>query len=252
MKQRKIGILRRTNYELDKTILDSTKALIEECGVAKLTFTAITAKANVAPMVVYNRFGDLEGVLDKLVEKDIEWFTDILDDAAKSRKKLTSKAYLKRVLKAFIMKLYKDKYLRQIIAWELSENNNTITRSLAVREFMYRHIISEYMLELKDKKGIDVNLVLAFLFGGIYYIMLIKDKHAYWGIDFNLQNSKKDLHDLVDKICDLIFSYNTSEKDVIEMNTKMKIATNMKKEGLTSEMIAKITGLEIELIQGLQ
>lgn len=66
---------RTSSRDLPKVLLKAARKILESRGMRALTIRAVAAKANVAPMSVYNYFGDKQGLLDALAEKH---FADLI------------------------------------------------------------------------------------------------------------------------------------------------------------------------------
>lgn len=106
------------------------------------------------------------------------------------------------------------------------------------------YIIDEYLLPLK-KEGINVNVLMGLLFGGIYYLTLIKGRSSYWGIDLNTRIGKKKALETLDHIYEWLFSFLTPHSQIIEVVIKMK------NKGLELETISECTRLSVNLISEL-
>lgn len=147
----------------------------------------------------------MDGLFDKFVDKQSLWFTDIVDYAFDKRKADDVKAYLKRILNRWVEGLYKNKTMQQVLIWEMVEDNKTTARSVKSREIIYnRYFIKEYLKPFSDI-GMNINVIMALLVGGIHYLTLIKEKSTYWGIDFNTRDGKKQLLETLDQICEWLF-----------------------------------------------
>ncbi|WP_165043783.1 TetR/AcrR family transcriptional regulator [Dysgonomonas sp. ZJ709] len=238
--QKKVN--RRTNYNLEKDIMAATKQLIEAMGFQKTTLTSIAQLSETTAPVFYKWYDGLDGLFDKFVEKQSLWFTDIVDDAFDKRKAEDVEAYLKRILNGLVKDLYKNKTMQQVLIWEMVEDNKTTARSVKSREIIYnRYLIEEYLKSFTER-GVNINVIMGLLVGGIYYLTLIKDKSTYWGIDFNTRDGKKQLLETLDQICEWLFSKLLPDKQVIE------IASKMKSKGIDIQIISDCTGLMLDQI----
>ena len=57
---------RTPSVEVTDSLVDAALALIEESGLAALTVRSVASRAGVAPMGVYSRFGNKDGLLEAL------------------------------------------------------------------------------------------------------------------------------------------------------------------------------------------
>jgi len=61
------GVRTRTaSVEVTTSLVDAALALLEEAGLSALTVRAVATRAGVAPMGVYSRFGNKDGLLEAL------------------------------------------------------------------------------------------------------------------------------------------------------------------------------------------
>lgn len=58
--------------EVESAVLDAAERRVAEAGPAALTIRGLATDAHVAPMSIYNRFGDKAGVLDALFTRGFE------------------------------------------------------------------------------------------------------------------------------------------------------------------------------------
>ncbi|MDU1906078.1 MAG: TetR/AcrR family transcriptional regulator [Dysgonomonas sp.] len=236
--------IRRTNYNLEKDILAGAKKVIEEHGFLKATLTSLSEASKTEPPIIYRWFKDLNGVFDKFTDGYKDWFVDVLDDSL-DKKDPNTKNYFKRVFRTLIKGLYKDKSMLQILLWELSEKNTTTDRTLRSRESSYfNYLLAEHLYPLKNTH-INIEVIFALLFGGIYYLCLIKDKGEFWGIDFNTRIGKRKLLETTDLICDWIFTQPEYDSRIME------IARKLKNSGVSNEIIAQSTSLTKEEIESI-
>ena len=102
---------RRSNYAVDRDILDAVASLIKEVGFSRITLPSIAAAANVNISVIYRHFGSLENLLDKYTHKFDYWLNDILDmEEASNMNDVTT--FLQTVAERFIKSLSKDNKTR--------------------------------------------------------------------------------------------------------------------------------------------
>ena len=78
--QRKHPNKRTSTQLLASKVIHATTELLEENGPQAVTIRAVAARAQVAPMSVYNHFGDKQGLLHAVVEERFAIMTRALRD----------------------------------------------------------------------------------------------------------------------------------------------------------------------------
>ncbi|WP_029902080.1 TetR/AcrR family transcriptional regulator [Prevotella sp. 10(H)] len=237
--------IRRTNQDIEKDIMAGAKKVIEEHGFLKATLTNLAEAAKTEPPVIYRWFNNMDGVFEKFTDGYSYWLADILDDAW-DNKNPDTKLYFKRIFAGLVKDLYRNKSMRQILLWEMAEDNPITSKNIKSREFFYNnYLLDQYLQPLKDKE-IHIDVVFALLFGGIYFISLMKDKGKYWGVDFNTSTGRKKLLETADRICDFIFDNSDNHK--VET---LIIARKMKEKGIADNIIKECTSLSLKQIEEL-
>ena len=83
--QRKHPNKRTSTQLLASKVIHATTELLEENGPQAVTIRAVAARAQVAPMSVYNHFGDKQGLLHAVVEERFAIMTRALRDTLRVR-----------------------------------------------------------------------------------------------------------------------------------------------------------------------
>lgn len=237
--------VRRTNRDIEKSIMDATKEMLEEYGFFRISITELAEKANTELPVIYRWYDNLEGLLTHYIQNYDYWFADLIDDIP-NKTSLEKRDILKSILKDVIKKLYNDKSLRRILAWEIADDSLSSIKSLKTKETTYSDFILPEYLSLSQKNIKHVDAIMALITGGIYYIALTKHKSSFWGINFNSRSGKQKLFETIDLICDWIFSLNSQQDSQILM-----VARKLKENKVDQQIIADSTGLSLELINNL-
>lgn len=229
---------RRSNYAVDRDILDAVASLIKEVGFSKITLPAIAQTANVNISVIYRHFGTLDNLLDQYVHKFDYWLNDILDidQAAIANDTI---AVLHTIAERFIKSLSKDKEMQRLMIWELTEDNKSTRRSAQQRDTTVEKVLPLYEDFLT---GIDVNprAVLAVVVAGMYYIILRKGRSTFCSIDFNSKQGKQLLIDTVVKIIAYLNKQGEREEKIKE------IAKRLKSNNVNEQIIIESTGISKE------
>ncbi len=243
-KDKKVKRIRRTNYEIDKNITAAMEKLVAERGFSKLTLAAVAQEAKVEPPVIYNKYGGLEGLLEAFAKRYEYWLNDIFDKILSDYNKGNYEVFISKLFVNIAKKLYKDRVMQQLLAWEVQELNHITGNSAVVRE-SNSYLISKTLGDhFREKCGEDFNAFSAIIVSGIYYLILHKETSTFAAIDFNTKEGENRLIAIVEKLCSVFFGLLEPEN--------VQIAAKMKKKDIDIKTIAECTGLTVEQINKLK
>lgn len=123
--------------------------------------------------------------------------------------------------------------MQKLLLWKLTTDNQTTRRTSQIRDMMNLHLITYYEKMFEPTK-INIKGIIAILIGGLYYLILHKERSEICTIDFNTLAGEKSFHEAVDTIVDLIFG------KLEKYNEKKCIAERMIKEGISEDMMCKL------------
>lgn len=229
---------RRSNYAVDKDILDAVASLIKEVGFSKITLPAIAQTASVNTSVIYRHFGTLDNLLDKYTHKFDYWLNSILDVSQVANTNEPD-IILQTIANEFIKKLSKDKEMQYLMIWELTEDNKSTRRSAQQRDLTVEKAIPLYE---KFLANVDINprAVLAIVVAGMYYIILRKKRSTFCSIDFSTKAGKQLLADTMVKI--IMYLNKQGEQD----KNNREIARKLKENNVNEQIIIEATGISKE------
>jgi AcrR family transcriptional regulator len=72
---------RTSSIDIEEALLDAARRLLRDEGVNALSVRRIATEAGVAPMGVYSRFGDKNGIVDRLLIESFEQLDHAMHDA---------------------------------------------------------------------------------------------------------------------------------------------------------------------------
>ncbi len=232
---------RRSNKEIEDTIIEVATQSIIEKGFNGITATGIMQKASIEPVQFYRRYNDLNGFIDEYVKRFDYWFSDV----AKSYSNINDdKEQYKKIICGLLDSLLDNKIMQQLLVWELTEHNPTSRRTAQLRELHTLPLCSKYS-KIFEESDIDVVAISAFLIGGIYYLVLHKDLSTFSGIDLNKKGDKERLYKAINQLSEILFSSIYPSKETVE------IARKMKADNISTDKIMEYTNLSEELINSL-
>lgn len=234
---------RRSNYAVEKDILDAVALLVKEVGFSKITLPAIAQSANVNLSVIYRHFGTLDNLLDKYTHKFDYWLNNILEATPVNDTDSPSNI-LQDMAERFIKSLSKDKEMQQLMIWELTEDNKSTRKSAQQRDLTVEKAIPLYEKFLANA-DINPRAVLAIVVAGMYYIILRKKRSTFCSIDFSTKQGKQLLADTMVKIIIYLSEYGEQNRD------NKDIAKKLKEHNVDEQIIIESTGISKEELDKL-
>lgn len=238
--QLKVRRKRRSKKDLEDIINNAALELIKENGFHNITVTSIMQKAEIEPIVFYNRYEDLNAFIDEFVKKYDYWFSEVINKIEFNN---PQKQYIS-ILATLLESLQGNKGMQQLLRWEIASYNDTTIRTARLREFHTLPLVDKYK-KIFENSQVEIDAVSALVIGGIYYLVLHSDLSEFAGIDINSKDGKEKIQRALEYLGRMFF-------DDTELNPKLlKIARNMKSKGYHSQEIAEIIELPVDLIDKL-
>lgn len=235
--------IRRDKETIENNILNATKSLIETNGFSKITTSAIIQKADILPAVFYYRYNDIEDLFDKFTRNYDYWVNDV----SKFDPNLPAYQNWENVLINLIDAIDNDPIMKQLLLWELNEDNWITRRTSENRERFTKELRGYFEEAFKDN-DIDYSLTTSVIIGGIYYLTLFKGRSTLLGINLSkksdMNDFKNNLRLVLRKICDK--KTRSSESDLLTT-----VARRMIDKGIKKQLIIEITGLTEDRINSL-
>jgi len=190
---------RRTKKELEDRLWTTLEKQIIEKGVNNITITGLAKEAGFEPLVIYNRFKDLDELLENYVRRYDYWLKDVF----KIRKDDTPQENLKRLLVSLINDLYDNEIMQRILLWELNDTHRITRRIAKIREIDNAELIEFF-------KQYDFNGVGAMMIAGIYYLIMHRKISTFCEIDYNSPQGKEIMIKTVENMVDSFFAAKAS------------------------------------------
>lgn len=176
----------RTQQKLVQAAID----IVRERGFTGLGINAIAERAGVSKVLLYRYFGDLSGLYRAVAEE-----VDPLQSQAAHRllSELDPSLPPDEVIRRVVVELHRaikhDELTKNLLIWELS-NQNTITEAFsAARERTGVELSERFrdrLVGTETAENVDVNALLAIVTAGVFYLTLRSDSvDVYNGIDIS-------------------------------------------------------------------
>jgi AcrR family transcriptional regulator len=232
---------RRTKKEIDGNIDVAMKKMVEKKGFINLTLSAIAQQAKIDPPVIYNKYKNLNSLLEGFTKGYDHWLNAIIDKQVENFHAGKHEAFLSGLFREMAQELYNDRIMQQLLVWEVAENNNITERSAKIRESNVYLFSGFYDMYFKGA-DVDFNVYTSILIAGIYYLVLHKDVSTFCSVDFSTEEGKERLLKTIKKLCAMLFSEQQPDKQ------RLEIAWKLKEKGVDINIIAECTGLTLDRI----
>lgn len=183
----------------EKRILEAVGSIIENDGFEKIGVNAIAQRAGVSKMLIYRYFRGIDELIAQyLLQKDY-WANTDMDIIKPS----DIGGSLKRLFKEQIIRLRNDITLKRLCRWELSTENENISRLRERREQNGCNLIKR-VSQLTCSQDSEVASLASIISASISYLSLMEERNPiYNGIDLRNDNGWEQIIKGVDLIIDL-------------------------------------------------
>lgn len=233
---------RRPKITLQRDILDAVGVLVTEGGFSSINLSSISQKANVDINAILRNFHSLDRLLDRYAQIFDYWYDDVVRGYENAPE--DPELYYNQLLKNITESLYKDKNMRHLLVWEMTEEGDTTRRVAFNREHAYSKAINPFQ-EIFKGTEIDIEVLTALITGGINYLLSRRKKSTYLGIDFCTPRGKERLLNAIPSIVKLIFSSLQQQQEMLTA------AKNLKAKGISAEVIAECLGLSKDQVESV-
>lgn len=197
---------RRTKADIENRINSSAYELISTKGFMDVQLTEITRKADIEPVVFYNRYQNLEEFYGEFIKKYDYWLTESLSKQGDDQN-TPSEENCDNILNGLITELLNDKIMLEVLRWEVSSDNPSTERAALLRELQNMQLIQKYKKLFRDGKSpINIAAFASIMIGGIYYLLLHRDRSSFCGLDYNDPKDLEVLRTTVSQLVKLVFS----------------------------------------------
>lgn len=219
---------RRSKADIEAAIQRAAIAQIKKKGFSLALVTDIVKRAKIEPIVFYNRYKNLDEFYDKFVKKYDYWLSNIVHGLADELDTTDGHA---DIMTQLLDNLLNDGIMTELLRWEVSEGTHITERTARLREMDVTDLIAKYSSE--KKQSIDLVAISALIVGGIYFMVLHKDRSTFAGIDLNSTEGQRRIEHAFRHIARMISAEAESGQK------QMILAENMRREGLSEEAIQR-------------
>lgn len=192
---------RRSKADIEAAIQRAAVAQIKKKGFSLALVTDIVKRAKIEPIVFYNRYKNLDEFYDKFVKKYDYWLSNIVHGLSD---RLDTPSGYADALEKLLVNLMTDSIMIELLRWEVSEGTHITERTARLREMDINELIAKYS---PDKKhDFDIVAISALIVGGIYFMVLHKDRSTFAGIDLNSPQGQQRLQNAFRHLAEMLLT----------------------------------------------
>lgn len=192
---------RRSKADIEEAIFRAAVAQIKKKGFSMALVTDIVKRADIEPIVFYNRYKNLDEFYASFVKRYDFWMSDFVRDIAGSV--MTESGY-DVALSKLLDNLLDDSIVTELLRWEVAEGTPITERTSRLREIDCLSLI-ERNRGVIDKYNIDIVAISSLIVAGVYFMVLHKDRSTFGGIDLNCPEGRSRVTDAFGQLGKLIF-----------------------------------------------
>jgi len=183
-------------------LLQAVGEIIRTEGYTALGVNKISHKAGVNKKLIYRYFDNVDSLIEKYVREKDYW-ASLFDNTGIAEIDLSNIGHhtFSDLLDKQLDTLYDSEELKNILLWEISENNALIRELAGVRENRASELL-KLSDSFFDKTSIDLRALTALQTAGIYYLIL-HARHsgdAFCEIDMNTEEGKNRIKQIITQI----------------------------------------------------
>jgi AcrR family transcriptional regulator len=163
----------RSRINTEQRLLDAVAALLLEQGFPAVGINSVARRAGCDKVLIYRYFGGLDELLLAFAETTTLWWEvdEIITESAADCETIALPDFLQRLLNRYLEALESRPLALEIMAWEMSEQNN-LTQCLArVRSERGMELVKRIRLYY-HQPNIDIGGVLGVFGASINYLVI--------------------------------------------------------------------------------
>lgn len=241
---------RRSKSEIENSLFEATGRIIERVGFPGLTVTELLAEAKIDPPVFYNRYEDIDDLIERYVKNYDYWLretievTSIEDDPVEA---------MSTILNELIDSLIGNIPMQKLIAWEMNESNRITRRTAQARDLTSSLVIYHFTDALKNC-SVKYDHTLSLIIGGLYYLIIHRNLGTFNFIDFSrkesIDNLKENLSVILRKLFD-DYVPSSNSKPQAKDHSMEDVARELIKNNVDYKIIKKATKLSDTKLKAL-
>ena len=169
----------RSRLKTEQRILDAVGALLLEEGYPAVGINAIARRAGCDKVLIYRYFGGFDELLLAFAETTTLWWEvdEIITESADDCADVPLPEYLQRLLDRYVKALEARPLALEIMAWEMSEQNNLTQRLARIRGERGMELVKRIRAYYRQP-NIDIGGILGVFGAAINYLVIRTRKQS--------------------------------------------------------------------------
>jgi AcrR family transcriptional regulator len=161
----------RNKAETKIKIIQATIDLLAKGGFTALGINKIAAEADIDKQLIYRYFGGIDGIIEHIAEDLGLW----IGDQPKQKNYKNYAEMSQSLLAQYVQTLRKEKILKRIILWELSEDSDLMKKLEQSRSIVFAKWVAEMKRDLEPPDNVDAPAMNAILLAAMHYFAIRSD-----------------------------------------------------------------------------
>ena len=163
----------RSREQTSQRILRALSDLLLEQGFPSVGINAIARAAGCDKVLIYRYFDGMEGLLQEFAaQNDLWWEVDeIITESAAQCADITLNDYLQTLLGRYVEALEARPLTLEIMAWEMSEDNNLTRELQRIRSERGMQLVKR-VRQLYDQPTVDIGGTLGVFGAAVNYLII--------------------------------------------------------------------------------
>ncbi len=163
----------RSREQTRQRILQAVSSLLLEQGFPSIGINAVARKAGCDKVLIYRYFGGLDGLLEEFAGQNDLWWQveEIITESPGHCDDLPLNDYLQTLLGRYVEALESRPLTLEIMAWEMSEENN-LTRELQRIRSERGMLLVKRVRELYHQPTVDIGGTLGVFGAAVNYLVI--------------------------------------------------------------------------------
>lgn len=199
----------RNKERTKANLIKAVGKILKKEGFPGLTLTKVADTAKVDRRLIYDYFGNLEGLVQTYLNEKDYWKInpEEVEQIVAANQADNGKALAYQVLENQFDSLINSEEMRQIITWGLCEKLPILKELDLKREQTGHQIFSELIDEKFKDSDKNFRAIYALLMGGVYYLTLHSGKlqNPFCGIDIQQESGKAEIKKAIQQLIELTY-----------------------------------------------
>ena len=172
-------MMKRNRLDTEQRILDAVGRILLEQGYPAVGINAIARQAGCDKVLIYRYFGGFDELLLAFAETTTLWWEveEIITETAADCSDIPLPDYLQTLLDRYVSALESRPLALEIMAWEMSEQNNLTTALARTRSERGMQLVKR-IRAYYNQPNIDIGGILGVFGAAINYLVIRTRKHS--------------------------------------------------------------------------